>query len=408
MPENYARNPVQRLARRLLAEAGSHPALIHRSEELSKAPNGRWIRSFPAMALLSDPALDIRQYLENLVTIAVGSSQQAEDMLFEARKAHRKTRRGIALVASFGAIGLIVGAAGFTANRNANVRLSEVRDELIALRSRGQDITSLQQQRKAEEAALARQEAAREALQQQIADLQRQAGFSQEQVARGSRDLRAANTGAGELRHSLQPPPSAGAISADGRQGGGEALEHKVADLPRQTASLQNQDPLHPHDLRAASSEIVKPRKKIEGAHSGTEGSPQDIDALEREGKPERAASSRQKPHDQQTAVLPLPLIPASTAAQRIPVIMPEPSVSQQLLIARQWLATGHLDQARRALAMVQTRMVLQPFESDRAAARGANAMATEVGNAIRWLDMGSNGQAMQALNKALFNASSN
>jgi hypothetical protein len=45
------------------------------------------------MALLSDPALDVRQYLENLVTIAVGSAREAEDTLFEVRKANKKARR---------------------------------------------------------------------------------------------------------------------------------------------------------------------------------------------------------------------------------------------------------------------------------------------------------------------------
>ena len=87
---------------------------------------------------------------------------------------------------------------------------------------------------------------------------------------------------------------------------------------------------------------------------------------------------------------------------------MPEGSAYQQLLIARQWLATGRLDQARRALAVVQTRMVLQPVEPDQPNARGVNALATEVGNAIRWLDLGSNGQAMQALNQAVFSAGAN
>ena len=241
------------------------------------------------MALLSDPALDIRAYLENLVTIAVGSAQQAEDMLLEARKANRKGRRRSVVVASFGALGLMVGIAGFAASRSANVRLSEVRDEVSALQNMGQDIAFLQQQRKAEEAALAHQRAGREALQQQIADLQQQATSLRNQVARGSRD---ANAEINKPPQNLQAPPPAQETSAGDQQGGREAL-HKVTNQPQQTTSLQDQ---------IARRDI--------------------IDSLQQERKAEQAASTRQKPHGQQMTVLPLQppsassLIPASTSVR--------------------------------------------------------------------------------------------
>src|SRR5262249_4319892 len=83
------------------------------------------------------------------------------------------------VVACFGDFGLVVGIAGFTASHSANLKLTEVRDEVNALQNIRQDITSLQQQRKAEEAALARQttdqQAIREALRSKIVDLQQQA-----------------------------------------------------------------------------------------------------------------------------------------------------------------------------------------------------------------------------------------
>jgi hypothetical protein len=305
------------------------------------------------MALLSDPAVDVRQYLENLVTIAIGSAREAEDTLLEVRKANRKTRRRIALVASFGAVGLMVGIAGFAGSRSTNERLSEVRNEVVALSSTGQDIAALQQRRKVEEAALARQEAARAALQHQIADLQQQASAMRDQVARGSRDLEAANVAAGKLPHVL----------------------------PQQGASTQDQ---------------VAPRSQT----------------MPQERTAEPPLSSRQKLHGQQTAVPPLrpptmsSITPAATTVQPIPVFMHEPRMSQQLLFARQWLATGHLDQARRILAVVQTRMVLQPTEPNGFSSPSVNALAMNVGNAIRWLDMGSAGAAMQALNQAMLNAS--
>ncbi len=117
----------------MLAEAEAQPALISRSATPAVAPKGRVAESFPAMALLSDPALDIRQYLEDLVSIAITSAQQAEDVSSQAREASRKTRRGMALVASFGALGLAVGVAGFAASRSSNVRLSEIREEVGVL-----------------------------------------------------------------------------------------------------------------------------------------------------------------------------------------------------------------------------------------------------------------------------------
>jgi hypothetical protein len=109
--------------------------LISRSGNLSN-PTDAAARCvpFPAVALLSDPAMDVREYLEDLVRIAVGSARQAEDMLVHARKASSKASRGLALIASVGALGLLVGIAGFAASHSANVSLSQVRGEVSALR----------------------------------------------------------------------------------------------------------------------------------------------------------------------------------------------------------------------------------------------------------------------------------
>ena len=234
MLENPARSPAQRLARRLLAEAKSCPALVHRSRDSSTVTKGRSGRSFPAMALLSEPALDIRQYLEDLVTIAVGSAQQARDMLIEARKVNRTAWRRVAVVASFGALGLIVGIAGLTASHSANVKLSEVREEVRALQKLGQDIASLQQQRKAEEAAFARQQAAREALLQQIADLQQQTASLRDQVARGSRDVNTVAKPSPSIE-ALRPAQEASAADNSVVR---EAGQHNIISLQQQTYLL--------------------------------------------------------------------------------------------------------------------------------------------------------------------------
>lgn len=117
----------------MLAEAEACPALVGRAKTAPVVANARVAELFAAMALLSDPALDVRQYLEDLVSIAVNSAQQAEDLAVQAREAGRKARRGMAVLASLGALGLLVGVAGFAASRSANVRLAEVRGEVGAL-----------------------------------------------------------------------------------------------------------------------------------------------------------------------------------------------------------------------------------------------------------------------------------
>jgi hypothetical protein len=125
--------PLEQLARRLLVAAEATPALIGRAETAPAVANPRVAEPFAAMALLSDPALDVRQYLEDLVTIAVNSAQQAGDLAEQAREASRKARRGMAVIASIGALGLVVGVAGFAASRSANIRLAEVRGEVGTL-----------------------------------------------------------------------------------------------------------------------------------------------------------------------------------------------------------------------------------------------------------------------------------
>ena len=81
---------------------------------------------------------------------------------------------------------------------------------------------------------------------------------------------------------------------------------------------------------------------------------------------------------------------------------MPAPSAAQQLQAARQWLSVGRPDEARRVLVMVQTQMVFQPVTPDQPVARSSNRSATNVGNAIRWLDMGAIDQAMQSITRAM------
>jgi hypothetical protein len=78
------------------------------------------------------------------------------------------------------------------------------------------------------------------------------------------------------------------------------------------------------------------------------------------------------------------------------------PSPSANLITARQLLVSGRTEEARALLVRVQTQMVFQPVAPDQPVAEGGNVAATRVGDAIRMLDQGNTGSAMQAINIAM------
>jgi hypothetical protein len=166
--------------------------------------------------------------------------------------------------------------------------------------------------------------------------------------------------------------------------------------MQRQVAGLQEQ-------LVQRSSELEARGRAVAAARAEGEKLQQGIDALHAQQKSEEELLARLKAQEQQAAIT----APMRRPAPRPPTVRPVPasSTAEQLLTARQWLEAGRPDVARRVLAMVQTQMVLRPVTPDRPAAEGGNPSATDVGNAIRWLDMGASGQAMQAIDHAVRDA---
>jgi hypothetical protein len=71
-------------------------------------------------------------------------------------------------------------------------------------------------------------------------------------------------------------------------------------------------------------------------------------------------------------------------------------------MTARQLLVSGRTEEARNLLVRAQTQMVFQPVAPDRPAAEGGNVAATRIGSAIRLLDEGNTGGAVQAINIAM------
>ena len=133
----------------------------------------------------------------------------------------------------------------------------------------------------------------------------------------------------------------------------------------------------------------------------------QDIDALHQQRMAEEDALARAKSHEKQMVTAMAPRRAPAPRPSRPPLAPAPagPSAAQQLVNAEQWLAAGRSDEARRILAMVQTQMVLRPVTPDQPMAEGGNPSATDVGAAIRWLDMGVSGQAMQAIGRAINHA---
>jgi hypothetical protein len=195
-------------------------------------------------------------------------------------------------------------------------------------------------------------------------------------------------------------PEDAAAITAAAQavseqQAKREALQRQVVALQQQSADLQDQIAQRSTELEGRSRDVAVARAESDRLQRS-------IDALNGQQKSEEEILARLKAQEKQAATTTAVRRPVSrTLAPTTPQV-PTLSSAQQLLAARQWLEAGRLDEARRMLATVQTQLVLQPVTPNRPSAEGNNPSATDVGNAIRWLDIGATGQAMQAIDRAV------
>lgn len=300
--------------------------------------------------------------------------------------------------------------------------------------------------------ATADQQATRDALQRQVDDLRRQGSSLQA----GITDLQPQDSALqGQIAQHKQELSQRTAedrsTSAAAERAGRDSLQHQVADLQRQVADLQQQDGAiqgqiaqhrqevaqRTQDLTQRSQELAQRTQELaqrthdlDVARAEADRLQKGIDALREQRQSEEASLARLKAAQQQVAMAvparpaaprpaPPPTRPAQQPAQPVslqqptqptpapqpPRLMPAPAASQQLQTARQWLSAGRPDEARRVLAMVQTQMVFQPVTPDQPAAQGGNPSATDIGDAIRWLDMGASGQAMQSITRAIDDA---
>jgi hypothetical protein len=314
---------------------------------------------------------------------------------------------------------------------------SELHNELQGL------ITQLQQELQLEEqsppvtdvAEQQERQAARDALKREIADLQREDNELQGLMAhRGA--------AVAQREPERQPAPDAGQQTT-----AGDALEYQAADLRSEIADLQRQDDALQRQLAAHRQELAERTRELDAARAEADNLRQSLDTLRRQRQAEEASlaldrlrqgidtyrqqrqaddasGGRQKPQEQPQATTaaparlatskpstqPTPPVSARPPGQPTPPAqpaqpMPAASAWQQLQAAQQWLSAGRPDEARRVLAMVQTQVVFQPGTPDQPDSQVSNPTMTDVGDAIRWLDMGAGGQAMEAITRAIGDA---
>lgn len=307
--------------------------------------------------------------------------------------------------------------------------------------------------------ALLKEEQARDALQRQIADLQQQSTSLQGGIADLQRQDSALQSQVAQHKKQLAQRSAETSAMAD-QQTTRDALQRQIAGLQRQIADLQRQDSSiqgeiaqhrqeltqssqdlaqRSQDLAQSTEALTQQTRDLAAVRAETDKLRQGIDRLREQRQAEEASLARQKAQEQLAAITPprpVPPKPTPRTPQPLPVrqptqstpgpqpgqstpagrpgqptnpqpaqLMPATSSAQQLQTARQWLSAGRPDEARRILAMVQTQMVFQPVTPDQPAAQGRSPSATDIGDAIRWLDMGASGQAMQSITRAIGNA---
>ena len=307
--------------------------------------------------------------------------------------------------------------------------------------------------------ATADQQATRDALQRQVDDLRRQGSSLQAGITDLQRQDSALQDQIAQHKQELaQRTAEDRSTSAAAERAARDALQHQVADLQRQVADLQQQDGAiqgqiaqhrqelaqrtqetrnyqdltqRSQELAQRTQELAQRTHDLDVARAEADRLQKGIDALREQRQSEEAslARRRRRPAAGGDGRVGAPRCtqaraaagadPAQPPAQPVslqeptqpmptpqpPQLMPAPSASQQLQTARQWLSAGRPDEARRVLAMVQTQMVFQPVTPDQPAAQGGNPSATDIGDAIRWLDMGASGQAMQSITRAIDDA---
>jgi hypothetical protein len=176
-----------------------------------------------------------------------------------------------------------------------------------------------------------------------------------------------------------------------------DALQQSRNTLQVQVDSLQKNLAQQTQQLTSLRTSEEQERQTLDALHKQR----QDIQTALVQPQSQRQHAPSGTPSGQSTQ-----REPVHRAPQSVSTTGPEATASPwtQLMTARQALMGGRTEDARRMLSLAQTQMVFQPVTPDQPDAAGGNVAATQVGYAIRWLDLGNTGMAMQEINVALSN----
>jgi hypothetical protein len=184
------------------------------------------------------------------------------------------------------------------------------------------------------------------------------------------------DTASPQNHDTLQQSRNTSQVQVDG-------LQKDVAQQTQELASLRASDERERQSLDA----LRKQRRDIQSTLAQPQTQPQHA--------PGDTPSGRTLQHE-----------PAHPTRQSVSTTEAQSTGSSrvQLMNARQALMGGRPEDARRMLALAQTQMMFQPVTPDQPDPAGGNVAATEVGYAIRWLDIGNPTLALQQINVALAN----
>ena len=254
------------------------------------------------------------------------------------------------------------------------------------------DLDILQQQRKDEEAAVAGLKSQQQQLAaapppatqpsavgaQQKADneaLERQASELQAQIKQRSEDLASLGTSVDQAHRQL-----------DALHQQRQADEAAVARLQSQQVQSAAAEPSNP-----------TPRPRPEQQASQLKPAPAPTTAMQATLAELRAKERvTQRPQQQTTQPISVPSQNASTQ----PVLIV--STRGVLVTARELLASGRTADARQLLMKAQAESTLHPVTPDQPLATGRSTAAIQINDAIRLLDAGKTGSALQAINVAM------
>ena len=243
-------------------------------------------------------------------------------------------------------------------------------------------------------------QAARDALEHAIADLRQQDGELQALIAghgqtigQGEERKAEAASTLGEQQVARDSPPEHADTLPQA-----DTLP-RIADLQRQNDALQHQLAEQKKELAQSAEALTQLTQDLDAARAEVKRLGDGIETFRRQRE---AAQQRPAPPTRSMPVRQPPPTAQPTLQQPAqPTVVP-PAATEQLQTALQWLSGGRPDEARRVLVVAQTQMVFQPVTPDQPVAQGRSRPATDVGEAIRWLDIGATGQAIQSITRAI------